>query len=590
MGLLRKFEPIKPYFASYKGILFTDLLCAGLTTVSEIVLPIILRHLTNLGMEDIALITPSLIGRLAILFFVIKAVEIIAAYYMTNIGHMMGANIEKDMRRDVYNHLQTLSASFYNDTQVGQIMSRITNDLFDITEFSHHAPEEYCIGAIKIVATFIVLLSVHVKLTLFLYIMIPAMLIVARRFRLRMLTAQRKQRAMMGNLNATIEDSISGIRVTKSFANETIEKERFENENMRFLETKREFYKAMAGFNSVTRNFDGLMYLIVIIGGGWAMMRGEILPGDMVVYIMYVTTMVATVRRIIDFTETFQKGTTGIERFREIMEIESDINDKEDAVELKNPKGAIAFEHVDFAYDETAKILDDFSLEVAPGEKVALVGPSGAGKTTICNLIPRFYDVDRGAVKVDGMDVRDLSLKSLRKHIGMVQQDVYLFNTNIMENIRYGKPDASDEDVMEAAKLANAYDFIMELSEGFKTRVGERGVKLSGGQKQRISIARVFLKNPSILILDEATSALDNESEMIIQNSLDALTEGRTTITIAHRLSTVEEADTILVMEKEEGIVEQGTHDELMERGGLYHHLYTKGGDLVENFDKNREI
>ena len=577
---------VKPYFANYKGILFTDLLCAGLTTVSEIVLPVILRYMTNLGTKDIALITPSLITRLAILFFVIKAIEIVAAYYMTNIGHMMGANIEKDMRRDVYNHLQTLSASFYNDTQVGQIMSRITNDLFDITEFSHHAPEEYFIGFVKVVATFIILASVHIKLTVILYIMIPIMMFAARKFRIRMLNAQRKQRAMMGDLNATIEDSISGIRVTKSFANEDIEKERFENENIRFLETKREYYKAMAGFNAVTRNFDGIMYLIVIIAGGFYMMAGEILPGDMIVYIMYVTTMVATVRRIIDFTETFQKGTTGIERFREIMSIESEIEDKEGAVELKNPEGDIIFDDVDFAYEGKTQVLENFSLHVSPGENVALVGPSGAGKTTICNLIPRFYDVDKGAVKVDGRDVRDLTLESLRNNIGMVQQDVYLFNTNIMENIRYGKPDATDEEVMEAAKLANAYDFIMALEKGFKTHVGEKGVKLSGGQKQRISIARVFLKNPSILILDEATSALDNESEMIIQNSLDELTKGRTTITIAHRLSTVEAADTILVMEKEKGIVEQGNHDELMKKGGLYYYLYTKGGDLVENFEE----
>ncbi|WP_068455314.1 ABC transporter ATP-binding protein [Aedoeadaptatus pacaensis] len=583
--MFKKFDVVKPYFANYKGILFTDLLCAGFTTVTEIVLPVILRHMTNLGSKDIHLITPGLIGRLAILFFAIKAVEIVAAYYMTNIGHMMGAKIEKDMRRDVYNHLQTLSASFYNDTQVGQIMSRITNDLFDITEFSHHAPEEYFIFLVKVTATFLILASVHLKLTLILYLMIPLMLIAARKFRLRMLAAQRKQRAMMGDLNATIEDSISGIRVTKSFANEDMEKERFENENQRFLETKREYYKAMAGFNAVTRNFDGIMYLIVIIAGGRCMMAGEILPGDMIVYIMYVTTMVASVRRIIDFTETFQKGTTGIERFRDIMSIESEIKDKKDAAELKNPEGDILFDSVDFAYEGKTQVLKDFSLHVAPGENVALVGPSGAGKTTICNLIPRFYDVDRGAVKVDGHDVRDLKLESLRNHIGMVQQDVYLFNTNIMENIRYGRPDATDAEVMEAAKLANAYDFIMALEKGFKTHVGEKGVKLSGGQKQRISIARVFLKNPAILILDEATSALDNESEMIIQNSLDELTKGRTTITIAHRLSTVEAADTILVMEKDRGIVEQGDHRALMAKKGLYYYLYTKGGDLVENFE-----
>ncbi len=588
MTFSSKIRAIKPYFVSYRGILLTDLFCAGLTTVSEIILPVILRYLTNLGVKDIRLITPPLIGKLAILFFVIKAVEILSAYYMTNIGHMMGANIEKDMRRDVYNHLQTLSASFYNDTQVGQIMSRITNDLFDITEFSHHAPEEYFIAVVKVVTTFVILASIHGKLTLGLYFMIPLMLIAARKFRIRMLVAQRKQRAMMGDLNATIEDSISGIRVTKSFANEDIEQARFDSENMRFLETKREFYKAMAGFNAVTRNFDGIMYLIVIIAGGWCMMAGEILPGDMVAYIMYVSTMVATVRRIIDFTETFQKGLTGIERFHEIMSTQSDIKDKEDALDLVKAEGAIAFEKVDFAYEGKLKVLEDFNLSIRPGEKVALVGPSGAGKTTICNLIPRFWDVDGGAVKVDGHDVRDLRLESLRKNIGMVQQDVYLFNTNIMENIRYGRPEADDVEVMEAAKLANAYDFIMDLDEGFQTHVGERGVKLSGGQKQRISIARVFLKNPSILILDEATSALDNESEMIIQRSLEALTKGRTSITIAHRLSTVENADTILVMEKGKGIVEKGSHEELMAQKGLYYYLYTKGGDLVENFDAAR--
>lgn len=585
MTFLDRLRAIRPYFTTYRGILFTDLLCAGLTTVSEIALPIILRHLTNLGVKDIGLITPDLILRLAGIFLVIKIIEIVAAYYMTNIGHMMGANIEKDMRRDVYNHLQTLSASFYNDMKVGQIMSRITNDLFDITEFSHHAPEEYSIGVLKVVATFLVLASVHLPLTVFLYLMIPIMLIAARKFRLQMLSAQRKQRQMMGNLNATIEDSISGIRVTKSFANEGIEQERFENENMRFLETKREFYKSMAGFNAVTRNFDGIMYLIVIIGGGFFMMAGEILPGDMVAYIMYVSTMVQTVRRLIDFTETFQKGLTGIERFQEIMSIESDVVDPADGVVLKDPEGAIEFRDVDFAYEGKFPVLEDFSLSIRPGENVALVGPSGSGKTTICNLIPRFYDVDAGAVTVDGIDVREITLNSLRRNIGMVQQDVYLFNTNIMENIRYGRPEATDAEVREAAKLANAYDFIMNLAEGFETFVGERGVKLSGGQKQRISIARVFLKNPSILILDEATSALDNESEMIIQNSLEELTAGRTTITIAHRLSTVENADTILVLQKDAGIVEQGNHRELMAKQGLYHHLYTKGGDLEAGFE-----
>lgn len=527
------------------------------------------------------MITTEILMKSALLFLVVKSIEVVASYYMTSIGHFMGASIEKDMRRDIYGHLQSMSASYYNDTKVGQIMSRITNDLFDITEFAHHCPEEYFIGGLKILVSFIILATINLPLTLILYAMIPLMILVAGGFRKKMLEAQRSQRKHMGDLNSTIEDSISGIRVTKSFANENIEKERFNQENEKFLFIKKDFYRSMAGFNTVTRVFEGFMYLIVIIGGGYFMMKGKIYPGDMIAYIMFVTTMIATVRRIIEFTEVFQKGLTGIERFHEIMESKSEIEEVENPIKLENVKGEIAFENTYFSYEDGQEyVLENFNLDIKQGENIALVGPSGAGKTTICNLIPRFYDLDRGKITVDGIDIKELQLESLRHNIGMVQQDVYLFSANIMENIRYGKPDATEEEVIEAAKLANAYEFIMNLDQGFKTYVGEKGVKLSGGQKQRISIARVFLKNPPILILDEATSALDNESEAIIQRSLEELAKGRTTITIAHRLSTVEGADKILVMTKEKGIIGQGSHRELMEKKGYYYKLYTKGLDL----------
>ncbi|MDO5301569.1 MAG: ABC transporter ATP-binding protein [Tissierellia bacterium] len=576
-----------PYYHRYRHLIILDLLCAGLTTVAEILLPMILRYITNLGVQSMSLITWRVIAASSLLFVVVKAVEVGASYFMTSIGHITGASIEQDMRRDIYTHLQTLSSSFYNDTKVGQLMSRITTDLFDITEFSHHCPEEYTIGALKVAVSFILLARIHLPLTLMIYAVLPVMLIASGGFRKRMLEAQRLQRRDIGIINAGIEDSLSGIRVTKSFANEEVEHEKFQRYNDQFLDSKRQFYKAMAGFSAVTRNFDGIMYLMVIIGGGYFMMRGQILPGDMVAYTLFVTTLLATVRRILEFTEIFHKGITGIERFHEIMELRSEIQEPENPKILEEPQGVISFDHVDFKYSEGGKILQDLSFHIRSGEHVALVGPSGAGKTTICNLIPRFFDVTSGAVTVDGVNVKDYSIYSLRKSIGMVQQDVYLFNTTIKENIRYGNPQASDEAVEEAARRANAYEFIRELKDGFDTHVGERGVKLSGGQKQRISIARVFLKDPKILILDEATSALDNESEIIIQQALEELTKDRTTLTIAHRLSTVEGSDRILVLTKD-GLVEEGNHQELMELGGLYHQLYTKssdGRDLEEAFD-----
>ncbi|WP_455103779.1 ABC transporter ATP-binding protein [Peptostreptococcus sp.] len=578
MSNISLIKSVIPYFNRYRNILFIDLLCAGLTTASEMILPLILRYLTNVGIADPGSLTLNLIVRIAVLFVLIKCVELVAVYYMASIGHIMGAKIETDMRFDMYKHLQTLSDNFYNETKVGQIMSRMTNDLFDITEFSHHCPEEYFIGFIKICISFVILLNINVPLTLAVYIMIPVMFISTSKFKNSMRRAQKKQRVHVGDLNSSIEDSILGIKVVKSFANEDIELEKFERDNNKFLSIKELFYKSMAGFNTVNRSIDGLMYFIIIVFGGYQMMNGRLEPGDMLAYIMYVTTLLATVKRIVEFTEQFQKGMTGIERFNEIMSIEAEIVDSPHAIDLTDVRGDIEFKNVSFRYNKKLDyVLENFNLDIKAGKNIALVGPSGGGKTTVCALIPRFYDVSEGGIFVDGKNIKVFSLYSLRNNIGIVQQDVYLFSGTIMENIRYGKPNATEEEIIEAAKLASAYDFIMELEEGFDTYVGERGIKLSGGQKQRISIARVFLKNPPILILDEATSALDNNSEAVIQESLEVLSKGRTTITIAHRLTTIQNADMIVVMTAD-GIVEKGSHEELMENKAYYYNLYTKAG------------
>lgn len=575
IGLIKS---VIPYFKKYKNILFIDLLCAGLTTASEMVLPLILRYMTNIGIADAGSLTLQLITRIAVLFILIKCVELVAVYYMASIGHIMGAKIETDMRFDMYKHLQTMSDNFYNETKVGQIMSRMTNDLFDITEFAHHCPEEYFIGFIKICISFVILFNINMPLTLAVYLMIPVMFISSSRFKNSMRREQKKQRVHVGDLNSSIEDSILGIKVVKSFANEDIELKKFEKDNSKFLSIKKLFYKSMAGFNTVNRSIDGLMYFIVIVFGGYQMMKGRLVPGDMLAYIMYVSTLLLTVKRIVEFTEQFQKGMTGIERFNEIMSLEPEIVDSPNAIDLTDVRGDIEFKNVSFKYNEKLDyVLDNFNLDIHAGKNIALVGPSGGGKTTVCALIPRFYDVTKGGIYVDGKNIKDLSLHSLRNNIGIVQQDVYLFSGTIMENIRYGKPDATKEEIVEAAKLASAYDFIMELEHGFDTYVGERGVKLSGGQKQRISIARVFLKNPPILILDEATSALDNNSEAVIQDSLEVLSKGRTTITIAHRLTTIQNADLIVVMTAD-GIIEKGNHQELMENKAYYYNLYTKAG------------
>lgn len=562
-----------------------DLLLAALTTVCELVFPMIFRFLTNTGLNNTKELTINLIGKLGFLYLLLRLVEILAQYYMQNIGHVMGARIEKDMRRDLFEHLQTLDDNFYNHTKVGSIMARITSDLFDITEFSHHCPEEFFIGFIKIVISFIILIRTNIVLTLIIYILIFLMIILSTSFRKKLKRSFMDQRAHIGELNSSIEDSLLGVRVVKSFANEDLEREKFEKDNNEFLNIKKRTYKYMAGFHSVNRIFDALMNLTVIVLGGYLMYKGKIEAGDLVLYVLYVTTLLNTVRRIVEFTEQFQRGITGIERFFEIMDEKPNIKNKENAEILKDPKGDIELKNVSFSYSDSSElVLDNISLKVEAGESVAIVGPSGGGKTTICNLIPRFYDVTGGAILIDGKDVRDLDLKSLRENIGMVQQDVYLFSGTVYENIEYGKPGSSKKEIEEAAKLAGCYDFIMELEDGFNTNVGQRGIRLSGGQKQRISIARVFLKNPPILILDEATSALDNTSEKIIQKSIEILAQDRTTITIAHRLSTIRNASKIIVL-TEDGIVESGSHNYLMNKNGVYRKLYDMGNSSIDTME-----
>ena len=569
-----------PYYKRHFGVLCMDLFCAALTTVCEIVLPLIIRYITNQATQDIALLTVGIIARLGILYLVLRLIDVAAYYYMSYTGHVMGVDMETDMRRDAYAHLQKLSNSYYNNTKVGQIMGRITNDLFDVTEFAHHCPEEFFIAGIKGIASFIILCSINVPLTVVIFCILPVMVIVCGRLNLRLRALFRQQRVQIGELNARIEDSLLGQKVVKAFANEDVENEKFQQDNRKLYSIKKHGYRYMGLFHCSTRLFDGIMYLVTLVAGGFFVVKGSIKPSDLVAYIMYVTTFIATIRRIIEFAEQFQRGMTGIERFLEIIDADIEIFDEPGAVDLVKPAGNIVFEDVSFEYpDDHNQVFRHLNLNIRPGEKVALVGPSGGGKTTLCNLIPRFYDVTEGNIYIDGKNIKELTLKSLRRSIGVVQQDVYLFSGTVFENIVYGRVGASREEVMEAAKRAGAHEFIMELKDGYDTYIGERGVKLSGGQKQRISIARVFLKDAPIIILDEATSALDNESEYAVAKSLAALSEGRTTLTVAHRLSTIRGSDRIMVL-TEEGIVEEGSHEKLMERKGIYYHLYQMANEM----------
>ncbi len=577
--LIRRFAP---YFKKYRPVLALDLFCALLTTICEMVLPLIVRYLTDMGLYHLEELTVKSIVLVGVFYLVLRLIDTAANYYMANVGHMMGARIETDMRRDLFSHMQTLSYSYYDDAKIGQLMARITSDLFDVTEFAHHCPEEFFIAGIKILVSFCILASINIWLTLIIFSILPIMLVCSMYFNKKMRRAFKSSRNQIGEINSQVEDSLLGIRVVKSFANEPIEEEKFAEGNGLFLRIKRVMYRYMAGFQSTTRLFDGIMYIAVVVAGALFMLYRHITPGDLMAYLLYVTTLLATIRRIVEFAEQFQRGMTGIERFVEVMDVPADITDAPGAVPLSEVKGEIVFDHVSFQYKgETENVLSDINLMVRPGENVALVGPSGGGKTTLCSLIPRFYDVTGGRILLDGKDIRSVTLRSLRSKIGVVQQEVYLFSGTVYENIEYGRPGASRGEVEEAARQAGAHEFIMRLEHGYDTYVGERGVKLSGGQKQRISIARVFLKNPPILILDEATSALDNESERLVQQSLERLAKGRTTFTIAHRLTTIRGASVILVL-TDQGIAEQGTHRELLEKGGVYAGLYEMYRDNAE--------
>ncbi len=569
------FKRFSVYYKPYIGIIILDLFCAALTTVCELVFPLIVRHITNMATTPGAEFVFSTVLKLGGIYLLLRLVDTAANYYMANAGHVMGARLETDMRRDMFDHLQKLPFKYFDNTKIGQLMSRMTSDLFDITEFSHHCPEEFFIAAIKIIGAFIILGSINFTLTCLIFLLLPLMLISIFVFRKKMKNAFKDQRQQIGELNADLEDSLLGVRVVKSFANEDIEREKFAEGNRRFFKAKKNAYKYMALFQSGTRFFDGVMYIAVIILGAYFMTKKLINAADFVAYLLYIQTLITSIRRIVEFTEQFQRGITGIERFQEIMDEPVDIKDAENAVELKKVSGNVEFRKVSFKYTDGAdNVLENMNISVKPGENIAIVGPSGGGKTTMCNLIPRFYDLTSGDILIDGVNIREITLNSLRNNIGMVQQDVYLFSGTVYENIIYGKPDASREEVIEAAKAAGAHEFISQLKDGYDTYVGERGLKLSGGQKQRISIARLFLKNPPILILDEATSALDNESELLVQQSLKRLSQGKTTFTIAHRLTTIKNATRIFVLTSE-GIVEEGTHTELMKKNGEYAKLYS---------------
>lgn len=567
------FSRFVPYFKRHKATLIIDLFCAALTTLCELFLPMIVREITETVTEG-GNLTLTLIFGCTAFYLALRIIDTAANYYMATYGHIMGTKIESEMRYDFFAHLQKLSFSYYDNAKVGTLMSRITSDLFDITEFAHHCPEEFFIAGIKIVCSFIILCNINLDLTLIIFAVIPPSVLVLSIFRKKMKTGFRESRRQVGELNAAVEDSLLGIRIVKSFAKEEFEKDKFDKSNSKFLDIKSKVYKIMGAFQSFTRLFDGIMYIVVVAAGALFLYFKQISAADYIAYLMFVTTLTTSVRRLVEFTEQFQRGMTGIERFNEIMDIDPEITDSKNATVLSGVKGEIEFKNVSFRYSpETRNVIKDLSLTISSGENIAIVGPSGGGKTTICSLIPRFYETSDGVITIDGTDIKSVTVRSLRENIGTVAQDVYLFSGTIKENIAYGKVGATDEEIIEAAKLAGAHEFICELPDGYDAYVGERGIKLSGGQKQRISIARVFLKNPPILILDEATSSLDNESELLVQKSLEKLSKGRTTLTIAHRLTTIKNADRIIVL-TENGIEEMGNHKELIKKNGLYSELY----------------
>ena len=571
MNTIKKFIH---YYGPYKAVFFIDLICAAVISLVDLAYPQILRTMTKtLFTQDKDIILHAL-PVIAASLFVMYIVQSLCKYYVTCQGHMMGAKMERDMRRELFDHYQELSFSYYSRNNSGQMMSKLVSDLFDISEFAHHGPENLFISLVKIVGAFIFLVFINKKLALPLILLVIVMFVFSFRQNAKMQETFMENRRKIGDVNASLQDTLSGIRVVQSFANEDIERVKFKKSNEAFLVSKRDNYHCMGSFMSSNLFFQGMMYLVTLVYGGYLIAQGEMQTADLAMYALYIGIFISPIQILVELVEMMQKGLSGFRRFLDVMETESEIRDADNAAELTDVKGHVRYDHVSFHYnDDETPVLSDISIDIPAGKSIALVGPSGSGKTTICSLLPRFYDVTGGSITVDGKDIRGLTLKSLRSQIGMVQQDVYLFDGTIKDNIAYGKPGASDEEIIKAAKCASIHDFIMELPDKYDTYVGERGTRLSGGQKQRISIARVFLKNPPILILDEATSALDNESERWIQKSLEELSKNRTTITIAHRLSTIRDADEIIVI-TEDGIAERGTHAELLEKNGLYATYY----------------
>ena len=562
------------YYKPYKKLFLSDMLFACIGAGVTLVLPLIIRYITNDVIYRDSAESLQLILKLSLFMIFLIALEFYCNYFIAYYGHIMGAKMEYDMRNEIFSHYQKLSFSFFDNQKVGQLMSRVTNDLFEISELYHHGPEDIVISIIKLVGSFSILLSINWKLAMIAFAIVPIMLLYALYFNIKMKQAFVKNRARIADINAQIEDNLSGIRVVKSFANEEIELGKFKKGNERFVESKRESYKYMGLYHSGLGAFTTFINVIVIAAGAFFITKSIISITDLITFLLYINNFTEPIKKLINFTEQFQNGASGYTRFLEILNVCPDIVDRPKAIELKHAKGDIVFQDVSFHYEETSEtVLSHINLHITEGEYIALVGTSGVGKSTLCSLIPRFYEVSEGQILIDGKDIRDYTMRSLRNNIGIVQQDIYLFAGTVMDNIRYGRPDACDEEVILAAKNANAHSFIMNLPDGYDTYIGQRGIKLSGGQKQRLSIARVFLKNPPILIFDEATSALDNESEKVVQESLETLARNRTTLVIAHRLSTIRNAKRILVL-TEHGIAESGTHEVLLSQNGIYAELY----------------
>ena len=561
------------YYRPYQVVLYLDLVCAAVISLIDLAYPQILRTLTRTLFREEAERVMGALLPIAVGMLIMYVVQALCKYYVSYQGHMMGAYMERDMRQQLFDHYEKLSFSYYDNNNSGQMMSKLVSDLFDIAEFAHHGPENLFISVIKIVGSFVCLFWINARLAVPLLILVVFMIFFSARQNARMQETFMDNRRKIGDVNASLQDTLAGIRVVQSFANEDVERKKFRKSNENFLQSKNSNYRCMGNFMGGNLFFQGMMYLVTVVYGGWLIARGQMAVDDLAMYALYIGIFISPIQILVELAEMMQKGLSGFKRFVAVMETEPEIVDAPDAQDLTDVKGHVCYEDVSFRYSDEEDVLSHVSFDIPAGRSVALVGPSGGGKTTICSLLPRFYDVTGGKITIDGKDVSRVTLKSLRNVIGIVQQDVYLFCGTVKDNISYGKPGASMDEIIEAAKEANIHDFIMSLPDGYDTFVGERGTILSGGQKQRISIARVFLKNPPILILDEATSALDNESERHIQMSLEKLSKNRTTITIAHRLSTIQNADEIIVINNE-GIAERGTHRELMERDGIYAHYY----------------